>query len=167
MSVLDPNYNIGAVSETFRASLAKYTSTDPDGILKKIPNGPKIFETLLNMKYYKSLIHPGENVGSVAALSIGEPSTQMTLNTFHLAGRGDVNVTLGIPRLREILMAASKVIQTPTMLLPLNSPTKENAEKLAKKLNPVTLMNILKGRWKLLYGLTLMRKSSISRSSQL
>lgn len=60
----------------------------------------------------------GENVGVLAAQSIGEPSTQMTLNTFHFAGRGDMNVTLGIPRLREILMMASKQIKTPSMEIP-------------------------------------------------
>ena len=56
------------------------------------------------MKYLKSVAHPGENVGTIAAQSIGEPSTQMTLNTFHLAGHGGANMTLGIPRLKEILM---------------------------------------------------------------
>ncbi len=50
----------------------------------------------------------------------GEPSTQMTLNTFHMAGRGEANVTLGIPRLREILMTASDKIKTPVMTLHLN-----------------------------------------------
>lgn len=58
-------------------------------------------------------VDPGENVGLLAAQSIGEPSTQMTLNTFHFAGRGEMNVTLGIPRLREILMTASNDIKTP------------------------------------------------------
>src|ERR1700679_814133 len=62
----------------------------------------------------RSLAEPGENVGLLAAQSIGEPSTQMTLNTFHFAGRGEMNVTLGIPRLREILMSAGKNISTPT-----------------------------------------------------
>ena len=52
----------------------------------------------------QSMVEPGEPVGVLAAQSIGEPSTQMTLNTFHFAGRGEMNVTLGIPRLREILM---------------------------------------------------------------
>lgn len=56
---------------------------------------------------------PGDNVGLLAAQSIGEPSTQMTLNTFHFAGRGEMNVTLGIPRLREILMTSGKNILTP------------------------------------------------------
>ncbi len=48
----------------------------------------------------RSLAAPGEAVGVLAAQSVGEPSTQMTLNTFHMAGRGEANVTLGIPRLR-------------------------------------------------------------------
>lgn len=47
----------------------------------------------------------------------------MTLNTFHLAGHGGANVTLGIPRLREIIMTASKSQKTPTMLVPINYKT--------------------------------------------
>lgn len=53
---------------------------------------------LLYLKWQRSLCDPGEAVGLLAAQSIGEPSTQMTLNTFHFAGRGEMNVTLGIPR---------------------------------------------------------------------
>ena len=52
----------------------------------------------------KSVVQPGENVGTIAAQAIGEPSTQMTLNTFHLAGHGAANMTLGVPRLKEIFM---------------------------------------------------------------
>lgn len=63
------------------------------------------------------MAHPGDCVGCVAAQAIGEPSTQMTLNTFHLAGHGGVNLTLGIPRLREILMTASDKIKTPIMTM--------------------------------------------------
>src|SRR3989338_1217703 len=48
-------------------------------------------------------IHPGEAVGIIAAESIGEPGTQMTLNTFHFAGVAEMNVTLGLPRIIEIL----------------------------------------------------------------
>ncbi|TVU08159.1 hypothetical protein EJB05_41549 [Eragrostis curvula] len=72
---------------------------------------------LLTVKYLSSLVDPGEAVGVIAAQSIGEPSTQMTLNTFHLAGSGGMNVTLGIPRLKEILMAGSA--STPVMACPL------------------------------------------------
>jgi len=66
-------------------------------------------EVIGMLKYIESLAAPGEAVGIIAAQSVGEPSTQMTLNTFHMAGRGEANVTLGIPRLREILMTASTV----------------------------------------------------------
>ena len=56
-------------------------------------------------------------MGVLAGQGIGEPSTQMTLNTFHLAGRGEANVTLGIPRLREIIMTGTTKL--PTMTIPL------------------------------------------------
>ena len=74
-------------------------------------------------KYLVSLEQPGEAVGLLAAQSVGEPSTQMTLNTFHHAGRGEANVTLGIPRMREIIMVASKHPSTPLMTLPLLLPS--------------------------------------------
>ena len=64
----------------------------------------KEMRSLMYLQYLKSLVQPGEAVGIVAAQSVGEPSTQMTLNTFHFAGFGAKNVTLGIPRLREIVM---------------------------------------------------------------
>ena len=54
----------------------------------------------MHLKYLRSLSEPGEPVGTIAGQSVGEPSTQMTLNTFHFAGVGGKNVTLGIPRLR-------------------------------------------------------------------
>ena len=53
-------------------------------------------------------------VGSIAAHSLGEPATQMTLNTFHFAGVSSKNVTLGVPRLKEIINVA-KNIKTPIM----------------------------------------------------
>lgn len=54
----------------------------------------------IKSKFNQSLAPAGEAIGSVAAQSIGEPTTQMTLNTFHLAGVSDKNVTLGVPRLQ-------------------------------------------------------------------
>eukprot|EP00435_Cladocopium_sp_Y103_P026553 s1050_g6.t1 len=66
------------------------------------------FEKAMRLKFQKTLAEPGEAVGVIAAQSMGEPSTQMTLNTFHLAGHGGANVTLGIPRLREIIQTASR-----------------------------------------------------------
>ena len=55
---------------------------------------------LIKDKFKQAIAPSGEGIGALAAQSIGEPTTQMTLNTFHLAGVSDKNVTLGIPRLR-------------------------------------------------------------------
>lgn len=81
--------------------------------------GRKELTRLVYSKAVAASCEPGEPVGVLAAQSIGEPSTQMTLNTFHFAGRGEMNVTLGIPRLREILIVAAANIQTPSMDIPL------------------------------------------------
>lgn len=65
---------------------------------------------LLVLRNWQAWVQPGEQVGIIAAQSIGEPSTQMTLNTFHLAGvASKSNVTRGVPRLKELL----KVTQNP------------------------------------------------------
>ena len=64
----------------------------------------EILMTVINNAYKKSLIAPGEMVGMIAAQSIGEPTTQLTLNTFHFAGvSSKSNVTRGVPRIEEIL----------------------------------------------------------------
>ncbi len=57
-------------------------------------------------------VHAGSTVGAFGAQSIGEPGTQMTLKTFHFAGVASMNVTLGVPRIKEIINAA-KNISTP------------------------------------------------------
>ncbi len=100
------------------------------------------FRHLMEIKYAASLVAPGESVGVLAGQSVGEPSTQMTLNTFHLAGHGGANVTLGIPRLREIVMTASKNIATPIMEIPVLPGCSPHA--LAAKLTKITLAECLK-----------------------
>ena len=70
------------------------------------------FSALVWDKYARAQITPGEAVGAVAAQSIGEPGTQMTLKTFHFAGVASMNVTLGVPRIKEIINA-TKDISTP------------------------------------------------------
>ncbi|KAG9395336.1 RNA polymerase Rpb1 domain 5 [Carpediemonas membranifera] len=80
----------------------------------------------------------------LAAQSIGEPSTQMTLNTFHLAGHGAVDVTQGIPRMREVLLVATKSIKTPVMNLLLRPhATREDAQALAGLLRRISFMDVL------------------------
>lgn len=68
----------------------------------------------IRSKFEQSLVAPGEMVGSIAAQGMGEPATQMTLNTFHFAGVSAKNVTLGVPRLKEIINV-SKAIKTPSL----------------------------------------------------
>ncbi|UCH01877.1 MAG: DNA-directed RNA polymerase subunit A' [Candidatus Bathyarchaeota archaeon] len=92
---------------------------------------PKIVES-----YNDALVEPGEAVGIIAAQSIGEPGTQMTLRTFHYAGVKEMNVTLGLPRLIEIVDARRKP-STPTMKIFLDEEhrkTKESATKVAKEI---------------------------------
>lgn len=72
-------------------------------------------------EYKEALIDPGESVGVIAAESIGEPGTQMTLNTFHFAGVAEMNVTMGLPRIIEIL-DGRKDISTPMMEIYLEKP---------------------------------------------
>ena len=66
----------------------------------------------------------------------------MTLNTFHFAGRGEMNVTLGIPRLREILMVATADLKTPSMVIPVYNTAKKKAKLLQQRLTKVYLSQV-------------------------
>ncbi|MFB5646017.1 MAG: DNA-directed RNA polymerase subunit A', partial [Nitrosopumilaceae archaeon] len=78
--------------------------------------------------FNKSKVEPGQAVGIVTAQSIGEPGTQMTLRTFHFAGIRERNVTLGLPRLIELVDARKKPV-TPTMDIYLDEESKTSREK--------------------------------------
>ncbi|MEK6945143.1 MAG: DNA-directed RNA polymerase subunit A'', partial [Thermoproteota archaeon] len=78
--------------------------------------------------YNKAKVEPGQAVGIVTAQSIGEPGTQMTLRTFHFAGIRERNVTLGLPRLIELVDARKKPV-TPTMDIYLDQESKKSREK--------------------------------------
>jgi hypothetical protein len=225
---------LGCVSEAFGDALHQYMAANPDGLLeqqqqegkegkegKKRRKGNKggrvdaaEFERLMQLKFMRSLVAPGEAVGVLAAQSVGEPSTQMTLNTFHMAGRGgqavglllaargeggtiapglgrkrllqhttlgrwlpgaeatlamptpagspgcltpphptppaagEANVTLGIPRLREILMTAAARIKTPVMTLPLaGGRGVRDARVVANRMRKLRLAECLAGGW--------------------
>jgi len=87
-------------------------------------------------QYKKALMEPGEAVGIVAAQSIGEPGTQMTLRTFHYAGVKEQNVTLGLPRLIEIV-DARRIPSTPIMtiyLIEKYRKSKESAVEIARNI---------------------------------
>jgi len=95
-------------------------------------------------QYKKALSEPGEAVGIVAAQSIGEPGTQMTLRTFHYAGVKEQNVTLGLPRLIEIV-DARRIPSTPIMTIYLTGKykkSKEGAVELARNIIYTSLEDI-------------------------
>lgn len=103
-----------------------------------VDNKAKVTEdqlrTFLNIcwtKYVKAKIEPGSTVGAVGAQSIGEPGTQMTLKTFHFAGVASMNVTLGVPRIKEIINAA-KVISTPIISCKLVTSDSEASARIVK-----------------------------------
>ncbi|KAJ1458020.1 hypothetical protein M885DRAFT_461604 [Pelagophyceae sp. CCMP2097] len=128
----------GVVSDALGASIAKVAETLPTQAAKA-----DLFNAVY-AKYGRALAAPGEAVGALAAQSVGEPSTQMTLNTFHLAGHGAGNVTLGIPRLREVIMTASDHIKTPLVVLPLQAGGGEGRALLfATSMNKISLVELL------------------------
>lgn len=107
----------------------------------------EIFDALIaeiQFKTVKSLVHPGEMVGALAAQSIGEPTTQLTLNTFHSAGTAKAGATQGVPRIEELL-EVSKNPKTPTTfvyLKPELSGQLENAIQLKRSIQKTTLRDI-------------------------
>jgi DNA-directed RNA polymerase II subunit RPB1 len=113
----------------------RFTKTTFDALCEK-----------LIIKNWQSQAQPGEQVGIIAAQSIGEPSTQMTLNTFHLAGvAAKSNVTRGVPRLKELL----KVTQNPkatsltVYLKPEYRGSKDRAREVAQDLELTLLKDIV------------------------
>ncbi len=94
--------------------------------------------------YEKARIAPGESVGLVSAQSIGEPGTQMTLNTFHFAGVSEMNVTVGLPRIIEIF-DARKEIATPLMEIFLKAPHNqvEHIKKVAAKIKETKIDEVV------------------------
>ena len=91
----------------------------------------KCFLDLCRIKFLKAKIEPGSTVGAVGAQSIGEPGTQMTLKTFHFAGVASMNVTLGVPRIKEIINAA-KLINTPIISCKLVNSSSEASARIVK-----------------------------------
>ncbi|MCK9150441.1 DNA-directed RNA polymerase subunit A'' [Methanobacterium alcaliphilum] len=95
--------------------------------------------------YDRAKVEDGEAVGTVAAQSVGEPGTQMTMRTFHYAGVAELNVTLGLPRLIEIVDARKK-ISTPTMAIFFEEEFRNDEEfvrKIANQIGKSTMNDIL------------------------
>lgn len=82
----------------------------------------------IETRFQQAQCNPGEMVGALAAQSLGEPATQMTLNTFHFAGVSSKNVTLGVPRLKEIINISKKP-KAPSLTVFLTGGAARDAEK--------------------------------------
>ena len=142
--------SLGVLPEKFAKDLDEFLNVTHGNLSdKEFEQTHKItrkqFAKIMNLKFIASMASPGEAVGVIAAQSVGEPSTQMTLNTFHFAGRGEANVTMGIPRLRELLMAASRKPTLPVMTMPLRKDkmAKKYAERLASRLRKVIFAELV------------------------
>lgn len=100
---------------------------------------------LIVVMHMKAWVQPGEQVGIVAAQSIGEPSTQMTLNTFHLAGvASKSNVTRGVPRLKELLKVTKnpKAVSLTIQMKEQFKESKDKARELCQELELTLLRHI-------------------------
>jgi len=96
--------------------------------------------------YKNAIVAPGEMVGMIAAQSIGEPTTQMTLNTFHFAGvASKSNVTRGVPRIEEILsLSDNPKNPSVTVYLPKDQDgSREEAQNLIPKIEHTKLREIV------------------------
>ena len=126
--------------KSIRSDLFRKLSDVPD-LKEKIVR--KVLDSVEDA-YLRSLVEPGEAVGTVAAQSIGEPGTQMTLKTFHYAGVAELNVTLGLPRLIEIL-DARKNPASPYMTVYLEkgfSKEREKAQEVQRMIELSTVESI-------------------------
>ncbi len=104
----------------------------------------KKFLRLVEESYEKMKVEPGEAIGIVTAQSIGEPGTQLTMRTYHYAGVLEMNVTLGLPRVIEIVDARSRP-STPMMtvfLLPEYAKDEKKAKRVAARIRAVLLRDL-------------------------
>ena len=105
-----------------------------------------LLETIL-LKYKQAIVHPGEMVGIIAGQSIGEPTTQLTLNTFHLAGvASKSNVTRGVPRIEEILRL-TKNPKNPSLtiaLKPMDQNQQDKAVNIGSMMEHTKLSDVVK-----------------------
>jgi DNA-directed RNA polymerase II subunit RPB1 len=127
-----------------------YFNLSPKEILVKKRFNKKAVELLLEtivLMYKKALVHPGEMVGVIAGQSIGEPTTQLTLNTFHLAGVATKsNVTRGVPRIEEILRLTRNPDKpsATVFLKPADQHDKDKATKLCVMIEHTKLVDVVK-----------------------
>jgi DNA-directed RNA polymerase II subunit RPB1 len=135
-------------TELFKVLFYYYLS--PKDLLLNKRFNQKALEILLAtiiLDYKRAIVAPGEMVGMIAAQSIGEPTTQMTLNTFHFAGvASKSNVTRGVPRIEEIL-SLSASLKNPSLtvyLKPEDETDKDKANTIQYMLEHTKLEEVVK-----------------------
>jgi len=115
------------------------------GRLEGVNIPEKLLEKMIDLTCERFQIHsvdPNESVGIVAAQSIGEPGTQMTMRTFHYAGVAEMNVTLGLPRLIEIV-DARRVPSTPIMEIHLEEDARDDLDKVREIASNIERTNLI------------------------
>ena len=126
-------FPVSVISQIEDELPSSVTKSQAEKILKKI-----------STEFERTKVNAGESVGLVSAESIGEPGTQMTLNTFHFAGVAEMNVTVGLPRIIEIF-DARKLIKTPMMEIYLKEDfsTLEKVREFAIQIKATKLGEVL------------------------
>ena len=157
VSDLDPCYVLDKIDELSKKLIItdKYKGNEALIVLMRIYLSPKklildkisktTFDWIIaniNQLFFSSIAVPGELVGTIAAQSIGEPSTQMTLNTFHFAGVGSkATVNQGVPRFKELL-SVSKNLKSPMVTVTLNEPYCYKKDMSLKIMNELAITTI-------------------------
>jgi len=145
----------GVSADTIKAEVRKLRDVLPDAVVKELEGSlmrvgkeraiarEQLDEIIESVKqaYTGAMVEPGEAVGTVAAQSIGEPGTQMTLRTFHYAGVAELNVTLGLPRLIEIL-DARRTPSTSLMEIYLTEKLAKNRDKARAFAQEIEMTNV-------------------------
>jgi DNA-directed RNA polymerase II subunit RPB1 len=156
MTDLTPTYVIAGLnriiksfphSRVFHALLRYYLAPKKSIVVHRF--SVALFDELLKdiqFRSIKSQVHSGEMVGALAAQSIGEPTTQLTLNTFHSAGTVKANATSGVPRIEELLSASAnpKKPGNTVYLLPHISTDQDATISKMKEIQRTTLRDITK-----------------------
>ena len=135
-------------TELFKTLFYYYLSPKDLLIIKRFNKAAlTLLLATITLDYKRAIVAPGEMVGMIAGQSIGEVSTQMTLNTFHFAGvASKSNVTRGVPRIEEILSLSSD-IKNPSLsvyLKPEDEKYKEKAQTIMYMLEHTKLVEIVK-----------------------
>jgi len=123
--------------------------------LENIEIYPQLINELKNeikKQYYKSQLQPGQMVGVDSATSLGEPTTQMTLNTFHSAGKACAAVTTGVPRFRELLDTSKQQKHTLITFFLKNEPKDiYEAKKICRSFDEKRIFLLLKSQIPIIY----------------